>query len=290
MTGGPLDGIRLVVLDLDGTLLPTSKRLSQRAVRVVRDLQRADVQVTLATGKGWTLTERYARELGIEAPLVALEGALVARPGEGTNGSALRRRTLSADVLHQVHETVGDLDLGFFYCHAGGRTCAHRRLESRLDQILVWDPHVDLVDARPERDAHEAYVLHLVGEPDRVHEARVRVEQMGLRDVELFHAEFWDGWDQLHVRPSGIGKHEGLRSVLDDLRVDAREMLACGDWWNDVEMLEMAGVAVAPANAVEGVRAVADHVLAGTSEDDAVVEFLELALDGRTRDRRGARS
>ncbi|MEW6754774.1 MAG: HAD hydrolase family protein [Candidatus Latescibacterota bacterium] len=55
--GSPLEGIRLVVLDLDGTLLPASKRLTDRARRVVADLGDAGIAVSLATGKGWNLTD-----------------------------------------------------------------------------------------------------------------------------------------------------------------------------------------------------------------------------------------
>ena len=49
----PLDGIRLVALDLDGTLLPESKVLTPRATEVVAALGEAGIAVTLATGKGW---------------------------------------------------------------------------------------------------------------------------------------------------------------------------------------------------------------------------------------------
>ena len=65
-----------------GTLLPGSKRLTPRAVALVRGLQDAGIRVTLATGKGWNLTRRYAEELGLDTPVVALEGALVRTRGE----------------------------------------------------------------------------------------------------------------------------------------------------------------------------------------------------------------
>ena len=73
-------------------------------------------------------------------------------------------------------------------------------------------------------------------------------------------------------------QHRGLESVLEELHLSAEAMLACGDWWNDVEMIRMARVGVAPANAVEEVREAADHVTTGTSDDDAIVGFLDDAL------------
>jgi hypothetical protein len=279
VTTGLLDGVRLVALDLDGTLLPTSKRLTERAKGVIRDLVAGGVHVALATGKGWTLTERYARELRLFSPHVALEGALVAVAAEEGEAVTLEARTLDGGLIDRVHDAVGDLRLGYFVCTEGRLTRATLHLADRLDQIRIWDPEVVLVERW--RDATRGFILHLVGAPDEVAEARRRVEGMRLGEVELFHAEFWDGYDQLQVRPVGIGKHIGLRRVLAHLGVGAGQMLAAGDWWNDMEMLRMARVSIAPSNAVEGVRAAATHVVPGTCEDDAVARALEAALAGR---------
>jgi Cof subfamily protein (haloacid dehalogenase superfamily) len=274
----PLGGVRLVALDLDGTLLPSSKVLTDRAVGVLADVRAAGIDVTLATGKGWNHTRRYAEELGLTAPLVALEGAYVARADAA---DALHSRTLPAATLRAVHDAVRGLDVGYFYCHDRWRTRVHRRLEGWIPQIRVWDPHIDVEDVPSHGDddePHEAFVLHLIGRPAEIAEARRRVTALGLSDVDFFHAEFWNGHDQFHVRPAGVDKRGGLERVLDHLGVAPSQMLAAGDWWNDVGMLRMAGVAVAPANAVGGARDAAHHVLPHSSEDDGVVRFLEDAL------------
>jgi hydroxymethylpyrimidine pyrophosphatase-like HAD family hydrolase len=75
-----------------------------------------------------------------------------------------------------------------------------------------------------------------------------------------------------------VDKRSGLTHVLSRLGVGASELLAAGDWWNDVTMLRMARVAVAPANAVRGVRDAAHHVLPHTCEEDALAHFLDAAL------------
>lgn len=276
----PLEGVKLVALDLDGTLLPSSKVLTGRAVGVIRDLRAAGIEVTIATGKGWNHTRRYADELGLTAPLVALEGAYVATANAGDD-DAIHSRTLTNAAVRAVHGAVGDLDVGFFYCHDRWRTLVHRRLEGWLPQLRIWDPHLDVTDGAPHSDEHPphgAFVFHLIGRPDAVASAKERIAALDLADVELFHAEFWNGHDQLHVRPAGVDKRSGLVHVLGHLGLEPSQMLAAGDWWNDVGMLEMAGVAVAPANAVKGARDAADHVLPSTCEDDAVIRFLDDAL------------
>jgi HAD superfamily hydrolase (TIGR01484 family) len=227
----PLAGVRLVALDLDGTLLPSDKRLTPRAVRVVRALRDAGIDVTLATGKGWNLTRGYSLELGLTAPIVALEGAFVARATQ-SGAETVRSHTHSPATRAQHHGLVEDLELGWFYTHTGQRTRIHRRLAHRRDQVAVWDPHIDTVD-EPLHDHHEdPFVVHLVGAPEGVGEALARVRDAALADVDLFHAEFWDGYHQLQVRAAGVGKHTALAHTLEHLGLASCELLAAGDWLN----------------------------------------------------------
>ncbi len=270
----PLGGIRVIAIDLDGTLLPASKRLTDRARRVIGELRAAGLHVTLATGRGWPHTQRYAQELGLTEPVVALEGALVAR----TSGDAIHCATLPHATLRHVQSTTAGLDLGFFYCHSGRRTLADKRLEPFVEAIRIWDPDVDLIESLPADPEHDPFVFHLVGPPDPIEDALARLADDLPPDVDLVHAPFWDGHHQLQVRPSGTSKEGGLEHVLRELGATKDELLACGDWWNDVEMLDMAAVAVVPGDAVDGVKERADYVLAETSEEDAVIAFLEDAL------------
>lgn len=281
MTRSALDGVRLVVLDLDGTLLPSTKVLTPTARRVVRRLRRRGIVVTLATGKGWPHTARYATELQLDTPVVALEGALVAHRDHGREPDArpLLARTVDPAVRHAVAEAVVDLPVGFFYCHTEGRTTAHSFLADRLDQLRVWCPNVDLVEHALHECERGAYVLHVVGEPEPVAEAGARLTELDLLETELFHAPFWDGYDQLQVRPRGIGKHTAVAVLRETLGVAAGEVLAAGDWWNDEELLRGAGVSVAPANAEPGIRELVDHALAHSCEEDGVVRFLDEQLD-----------
>jgi hypothetical protein len=189
----------------------------------------------------------------------------------------LRHRRLSAACVGGVLGGVEDLGLGWFLVTDRHRTVASESLRARVHEVAIWDPHIDFVGA-DHRVAEGGYILHLVGPPDAVRAAQERLPRLGLADVETFHGDFWGGWDQLQVRPSGIGKDVGLRHVLDHLGLGAEHVLAAGDWLNDVAMLRMARVAVAPANARPEVSALAHHRLTGTCDDDAVPRFLADAL------------
>ena len=88
-----------VVADLDGTLLPADKRLTRRTVDAVGKLQRAGVGFTLATGKLYPLADSYAREMGLETPLIAVDGALVRGPD---GGAVVHHTPLPAQVVTDI--------------------------------------------------------------------------------------------------------------------------------------------------------------------------------------------
>jgi hydroxymethylpyrimidine pyrophosphatase-like HAD family hydrolase len=84
----------------------------------------------------------------------------------------------------------------------------------------------------------------------------------------------------LEILPPGVSKGAALAAMLDAVGVPAEAVVAIGDNWNDLEMIEAAGLGVAMGHAPAGVRARADHVV-GTSEEDGFREAIERFVLGR---------
>jgi hypothetical protein len=78
----------------------------------------------------------------------------------------------------------------------------------------------------------------------------------------------------LEILPPGVSKGEALRAMWDALGVAPAETIAIGDNWNDVEMIEAAGLGVAMGHAPEGVQVRADYVC-GSAEEEGVREVIE---------------
>ena len=78
----------------------------------------------------------------------------------------------------------------------------------------------------------------------------------------------------LEILPSGVSKGAALRAMVEALGASIEETIAIGDNWNDLEMIEAAGLGVAMGQAPEGVRARADYVC-GTAEEEGVREVIE---------------
>jgi hydroxymethylpyrimidine pyrophosphatase-like HAD family hydrolase len=109
----------------------------------------------------------------------------------------------------------------------------------------------------------------VVDAAERVAALGDRVRAAGL-PVHAVHSEPM----YLEILLSGVSKATALWEMLRALAVDAERVVAIGDNWNDLEMIEAAGLGVAMGQAPEGVRARADYVC-GTPEQDGVREVIE---------------
>ncbi len=126
--------IRLVALDLDGTLIGEDLRLPPRTTAAIRAAVDRGVHVVLATGRMTTSALPYARELGLRAPLIGLQGALVREmpaPGSARLGRLLLHRPLAADVAHDA----------IAWCRAVGLTPHVNHLEKMV--VPVSDQRAD---------------------------------------------------------------------------------------------------------------------------------------------------
>jgi len=271
--------IRLVALDLDGTLIGDDLRLPPRTVAAVRAAVERGVHVALVTGRMTTSALPYARELGLRVPLIGLQGALVREmpePGSARLGRLLLHRPLSAHVARDA----------IAWCRAAGLTPHLNHLErmviraadERAEDYSSWNfGRVVLV---PELETWlRAPVTKVISVgppplPDRALE-RARVDFAGRADPTVSHPMF------LEFLAPGVNKGTALRFLARRLGVDLRDALAIGDQGNDIEMIAGVGMGVAMGGAPAAVRAVARLIAPPLAEEGAAQVIEDLVLGGR---------
>ena len=271
--------IRLVALDLDGTLIGEDLRLPPRTTAAIRAAVERGVHVVLATGRMTTSALPYARELGLRAPLIGLQGALVREmpaPGSARLGRLLLHRPLAADVAHDA----------IAWCRAVGLTPHVNHLEKmvvpvsdqRADDYSGWN--LGRVVVVPDLDGW------IRGPVTKI----ISVARPPLADasLELARADFAGRADPTVSHPMfleflapGTNKGSAVRFLARRLGVDLRDALAIGDQGNDAEMIAEVGMGVAMAGAPEAVRAVARLIAPPLAEEGAAQVIEELVLGGR---------
>ena len=272
--------IRLVALDLDGTLIGDDLQLTPRTVATIRAVVARGVHVALVTGRMTSSALPYALELGLRAPLVGLQGALVREmpvPGSTRLGRLLLHRPLPADVARDA----------MAWCRAAGLTPHVNHLERMVipagDEPIAdysrWNfGRVILV---PDLDAWvRAPVTKViaVGPPPLADQAleRARADFAGRADPTVSHPMF------LEFLAPGVNKGRAVRFLARRLGVDLRDALAIGDQGNDVEMIAEVGMGVAMDGAPAAVLAAARMVAPPLAEEGAAQVLEDLVLGGRT--------
>ena len=261
---------KLIALDIDGTIGGVGRPTSARARRAVRRVRDAGAAVTLATGRTYRSAFAVSRELDIETPVVTFQGGLVSAPGDG---EWLRHVPLTGEMMRTALDALdgrdgieirGDLGDDIFALRS---TRATREYSDRHGvPISVVDPDrfaatpMTRLVARGDDDAIE----RLVSELQRSLDGALHVTRSLSYFCEILH-------------PDG-GKHKALDWLCAHLGISPAECVAFGNGYNDVQMLQWAGMAVAVDDAVPPARAAADFIAPPMSED-GVARVLEDLLD-----------
>ena len=285
----PPAAIRLLVLDIDGTLTNSRHEVSDATCRAIARVRAAGVRVMLATGRRYRDALPVVERLEIIEPLVTASGALVKRPGDH---ATLHRAAFAAGVLPAVldlvvaagHEPVVYTDSfadGFdFHCRslesvaalpAGGGFAEYLGLNRGLARVEP-DLHRE-----PPPDAFAGFVMG-GREPMEALEKQLRdrfAESLSLHTIRSPRYSQW----LCEIAPAGVTKWSGVVAVAAAAGIAAAEICTVGDDLNDLPMVRAAGLGIAMGNARDELQAVADRVV-GTHDGSGIADVVDLVLAG----------
>ena len=265
--------VRGVAMDLDHTILGDSLAFRPRLVDAVAAVRDAGIVPMIATGRMFASARPYARELGVTAPLVCYQGALVADP---TSGEWLLHRPMGVALAHEVIDAVSAA--GF---HMNVYVDDELYVESLNEEAVTYARHARLEahavgDLRAWLDRPTTKIV-VVGDPAALDGLQDRLR--AAFDGRLFIAKSLPFFLELAL--PGVSKGAALEFVCGRLGIDPADVVAFGDGANDVELLETAGLGVAVGEADAALGRVAGWRVPGV-EQDGVAAFLEALVDSRS--------
>lgn len=232
--------IRLLALDMDGTLLNARQAISPENRRWIRRAAENGVTVCLASGRGRPTMLPYYEELGLAGtPFVAVNGGEVWRD----ESRLLSRRPLDRSLNRRLLAIAEETDAWFWAYGCEGYYL------TKAD----WDPGF----------VQEEWLKFGYYAEDREVLARVKAELGRLGPLEITNSDP----NNLEINPPGVSKAAGLAEVCRELGIRMEETVAVGDSLNDLAMIRQAGVGVAMGNAQPAVKRAADAVVAANDED-----------------------
>ncbi|MBN2860747.1 MAG: HAD family phosphatase [Sphaerochaetaceae bacterium] len=267
-----MDGdIQAIVIDLDGTLLDSSKNISKQTLRTLRLASEQGLRILLATGRSLKATERYIMELGLSHPLICYNGSCVYDPLVGKD---LFHTHLNERVCSELLSVEQEVNCSF---HAYRRHEVHTIHSERHSEYLKQMLHV--------QDSSDMDITSL-----QTYEFTKAVFVGDFSDTEQVRRHlsetFTDSIHQVYSRPhffevmsSKATKGDALKLLLEHEGIEAERVMAIGDENNDLEMLRMVGHPVAMANATKQVKQAARYHTSSCDEEGVarIIERIVLA-------------
>ena len=255
---------RLVAIDLDGTLLTSSKEVSERSERAIRALYEQGVKVVLCTGRPPRFTKHVAEGLGISDLVIMHHGAIVYDfvADEMRFHTELTKET-ALDVIQTMREQHDGVMVGL-------ETTYGWFLDSALYRLRRPDPAPTGVGA--VETFMQDYVTKLLFRHEAM-DAPAFSQSLNGFDVHCT----WSSPELLEVIAPNVNKREALKQVAAKRGLAAADVAVFGDENNDLEMLAWAGCGIAMGNASAEAKEVADRVT-DTNDEDGVAKVLETWL------------
>lgn len=283
VTPDPAFPIRLIALDIDGTLIGDDHVIPERTIRAVRAAMERDVAVSLVTGRMVSSAMRFARQLGLSGPLIGYQGGLIrAMPPIDSPrlGRMLLHTPLAAATARAVVTWTREQGLDPHVNHL--ERFILRSDDPRADDYSAFmGARAELVPDLIAAIEHPVTKVLAVGEPPLPFEVAslARAAFAGLADVTISHPRFLE-----FVAP-GVSKGRATRWLARHLRIPLAATLAIGDQWNDFEMIAEVGHGAAMPSAPPEVRAAARYIAPPLAEDGAasMIEQLVLGRSGEVR-------
>ncbi len=274
----PIHPIRLIALDIDGTLVGDDLVIGERTLAAIGEASRRGIAVSLVTGRMATSAMPFAEALGLRGPLVAQQGALIRgmpAPGSRRLGRILFHRPLTPAVTVEIVRWCQERALIPHFNYLEWMIVAAD--ESRIEEyrLFVGDrlrtvPNIAARALRP--------VTKVVAIGEGEHSLDIldegRTHFAGRAEVTLSHPRF------LEFLAPGVSKGMAIRWLARRLRVPLAQCMAAGDQYNDLEMIAEVGHGVAMPSAPPAVQAVARFVAPPVTEEGAAQMIERIAFEG----------
>jgi hypothetical protein len=276
--------IRLIALDIDGTLLDSQWQVPEVNRRAIRRAADAGIEVALVTGRRFDFARPVIEQIDAPLTLIVSGGALVKR----RDGQTLVRHLLPADVARAVVEATSDFRdaTALVFDRPRAAQVVHERLDIRdAHRRMYFQRNRDfIVEVVPLESALTEDPIQVMysGGVARMRELVTRVRSLGVgAEVAVAVTEYGSrDFSLVDVNRAGCTKGATLAEWVAHQGVRRDEVMAVGDNFNDREMLEFAGVPVVMGNAVGELKGLGFAVTLDNNHGGVAVAIEQFALEG----------
>jgi Cof subfamily protein (haloacid dehalogenase superfamily) len=269
--------IKLLILDIDGTIAGKSNQVSPRVKQAIKAAQDRGVRVGIATGRMYKSALRFHHDIGADLPIMAYQGAWIQDPATGT---IHRHQPVPVEIARELIDYFEQTHLlDKLSIHVYRDDCLYVREINEDTELYIGRSGIGVhpvADLRTVLTDRPTKLLAMSEDTDLIQHLladlrqRYNVEDLHITtSVPIF----------LETTQSGVNKGTAIDYVAKKfLDITAENVLAIGDNYNDVEMLAYAGIGVAMGNAPIDVQSLADWVAPDIEADGVAVAIEKFIL------------
>ncbi|MDP8033696.1 pyridoxal phosphatase [Pasteurella atlantica] len=264
-----------VAFDLDGTLLSSNGTILESSKQAIQKIREKGIKVYIVTGRHHTAVRPYYAELGLDTPVICCNGTylydfhqnkvLVSKPLPPKLASDL----INSAQAEGIHVSVYFRD-----------AMTYEALNPHFERFLKW---VNSCDESVRPDVHQVEKYQdlidqgvtvwkvLISDPD-LQKMQNFVNKLPLDQV----SPEWSWADRVDITHQGNTKGNCLKALLEIEGIEPQKVVAFGDNFNDISMLEFAGLGIAMGGCEQEVQDKADKTIGSNNEDSIATELSQL--------------
>lgn len=268
---------KLIVTDMDGTLLSNHHEVSEENREALKKAIAKGVKVAIATGRIYTSARNYAKLLDINTPIIACNGALIRENG---TENVIYENKIENNSCIKIIDILDKYNIFYQFYSADTLYCKELNHSSlkyyEFNKSISEDMRINIViDNNLEESIKDKDILKvIIIDEDKDILKKIKEE---LRDID--NIELCSSWhNNIEIMNKGVNKGHAVKRLAEFLGINREEIITFGDNYNDLSMIEYAGMGVAMGNAEDLVKEKANYITDKNTES-GVAKALNKLLD-----------
>lgn len=257
---------KLLALDIDGTLTNTQKDITPATLEKIIEAQEKGHIVAIASGRPLPEIRKIADTIELDrfgGYVLAFNGGRIV---DYSTGEVVYQAVLDNDVVRDIYDYCLKAGCGMV-TYDGDRVITG----TDIDGYMTFEASINHMEIM-RIDNFREYIdfplnkCLLTADPDKAEKIEQELAEKFGDQLNIFRSEPYF----VEIMPPNVHKATSLEKLLEVLDMDRKDLVACGDGYNDLTMIEYAGVGVAMANAQDIVKEHADYITLSNDEDGLV--------------------
>jgi Cof subfamily protein (haloacid dehalogenase superfamily) len=265
-----LKNIKLIVIDIDGTLVDMNGKVGEKSLELARRLKQLGINCTLSSARSFYYSSHIAEELEIDVPFITLDGGLI----KDRKNNVVYKSVLSESIIHRAVQaaeefygkiTVCDEDY-VYYTPKNSVIKEYSRLNAPIKEVSSLENIKNVLEI-------------LIYCEDKSSLRAIKERFSFPRDIGIIMNVTKSPTNELYlltIKKKGSDKLRSVKRLVKYLKLKRHNIAVIGDWHNDMPLFKYGAYNFAVQNAIPELKRMADYITSSTNNEDAVGEVLEL--------------